>query len=131
MTAKGKTKRGKWVYGYYVQVHLCEPDGRVTVSHEIYNDSLDNVWTTIRKSTLCFSTEQEDINGKMIYEGDCVKMMNKRYERVIIGHVYYDSEKAQFMCFVSEDTFKSDYPVAEMPLNSELWKIEVTGNIYD
>lgn len=137
---KAKDLHGKWVDGYFAILHIPEFDEHdnqlmgLTPSYEIFNDEIGSrkggYWTTINKDTLCISTMQEDIHGKLIYSHDIIKMTNKRYERTVTGMVFYDMVTAAFICVVDTDTMKSDYNT-HVHLDMDLWSIEVIGNFFD
>ena len=115
---KGKAKGiDKWVCGYYLKDHVGE-------------------W--IHQGDTCYLIEPEssgqsighnDKNGKIIFDGDIVKVEDYT---TFIGVVEWDD----FDAAIRVDSSKKKYPFAKGNCNFPLFrndtpKIEVIGNIYD
>jgi len=120
---------GEWVYGYYVPVCF----GRFPCKPAIVPES-DGAWEPIavKKETVGQYTGLTDKNGKKIFEGDILKIIQKyqspfdddtkEYTDITTDVVFFDDEglcfsygKSPFLCVVDNVTVE----------------YEVIGNIHD
>lgn len=92
----------------------------------IDEDSWDNEWLLNNDLNLMQSTGLKDKNGKEIFEGDILKVINLSSWLEVVS---FNKNKAMF---VSKETKRE---VEETPLydlfNTDIFEVEIIGNIYE
>lgn len=122
----GKTRHGKWVYGWFCGNTLNHMmDGIEECSQIIHSDTL--YWHVVEPETVGQFTGLTDKNGKKIFEGDILKFMKFKGEPDWLGFVRYD-----ISMFVVEGEQPVDNGGFEVQLCSiDRKRCEIIGNIHD
>ena len=93
---RGKsTKDGTWVYGSYEEIMQVFTPRPIAYIHSLMDWNLNNT-IEVYDDTVSQSTGLKDKNGKMIYEGDIIKMRypyDKRYFGKFVVVKDFDSPK--------------------------------------
>ena len=120
-------KNKQWLYGFYLQnrgAHFVCPDefanGKSWEDYEVDPESVGQY------------TGLKDANGKEIYEGDVIKLVDGTWKGVVTwhtdGYFYIDTS-------FGEDKLTTNHrPLGEMlkvVIDGERMYFEVTGNIYN
>jgi uncharacterized phage protein (TIGR01671 family) len=108
---RGKTAKGEWLYGYYLEKELCDGAGRCAY---IKFDGSQEV--IVLKETVGQFTGLCDRNGKDIYEGDIFQT-----DRGIVAVVEWERE-GRFLAFTYD---RKIVYVNREPL------VKVISNIHD
>ena len=126
---RGKTKDGKWVYGYLVKGE----NAYILTEEQIYSMvvTMPNRFNENHMSVGCYQvipetvgqcTGLKDINGIEIYEGDYVEHdveINFAWETFEMCEIIYDKDYGMF-CFYNDDTLLSDFK-----------NLKIVGNIHE
>jgi uncharacterized phage protein (TIGR01671 family) len=138
---RGKTGKGKWIYGHYCP---CVVSGFPALPCIIGKERLDNgCWEPIQviPESVGQFTGLTDKNGKKIFEGDIVKVTyieKREYQGVkydseyaFIEQVIYSEEMACFVLQLDNDGLSMYRPFLDLNLPTKIKEIEVIGNIHD
>jgi hypothetical protein len=112
---RGKTAKGEWLYGYYLEKELCDGAGRCAYIKFDGSQEVRVLKDTVGQFTgLYDATRWEDLTeekrdrwtidgnmpsewkGREIYEGDIIKAYHPNYIEKFIGSVFWDYELAAF-----------------------------------
>ncbi|KXT82026.1 Phage protein [Streptococcus oralis] len=102
----------------YQSREVMVSDGSIWIDDE---DSDANIWIENNDLILMQSTGLKDKNGKEIFEGDVVRVLDSTYT------VFYDSEKGSYRLKPHDDRWNVDY-MSNFPHGENF---EVVGNIYE
>ena len=103
---------------------MYQPDEVLVGNGDIWiidEDSCDNEWIVNNDLHLMQSTGLRDKNGKEIFEGDVVLVLDSPY------NVFYDNERGSYRLKPHDDRWNVDY----MSNFSHGGNFEVVGNIYE
>lgn len=103
---------------------MYQPDEVLVGNGDIWiidEDSCDNEWIVNNDLHLMQSTGLYDKNGKEVFEGDIVLVLDSPYT------VFYDNERGSYRLKPHDDRWNVDY----MSNFSHGGNFEVVGNIYE
>lgn len=122
---RAKTDNGEWVEGFYVKCrrhHYILPIYDNQGFDERYAD-----WIEVEEETICQYTGLTDKNGRMIFEGDVLRFVNRHNNHKWLCTVEF--LKGDFICrYIEHDGFGECNHFCSWHEKVE-W--EVIGNVFD
>lgn len=113
---RGKTRHGKWVYGWFCGKTLNHMmDGTEECSQIIHSDTL--YWHVVEPETVGQFTGLTDKNGTKIFEGDVIRVGGDVY------FCYWDDGNCEFGIRNKKESMGIAFVICPC--------LEVIGNIHD